>query len=102
MRILSAHSTETMMTHSHHSQLRSAQRGVPQPFIETILIHADIERPIGDNCRLMRVSRDRSRGLNIDDRLGRYAVIWSDDTARIVTVMPLHDGPTGRRYRRRA
>jgi hypothetical protein len=29
-------------------------------------------------------------------------VIWSDDTGRIVTVMPLHDGIAGRRYRRRA
>lgn len=91
-----------MMTHSEHSQLRSAQRGVTTCFIDAILMHADIERPIGDNCRLMRVSRGRSQGLNIDDRLGRYAVIWSDDTARIVTVMPLHDGIAGRRYRRRA
>ena len=90
------------MTHSDHSQLRSAQRGATKRFIDAILMHADIERPLGDNCRLRRVSRDRSRGLNIDDRLGRYALIWSDDTARVVTVMPLHDGTAGRRYRRRA
>lgn len=93
---------EDLMTHSEHSQRRGAQRGVTEGFIEAILMHADIERPIGDNCRLVRVSRHRSQGLNIDDRLGRYAVIWSDDTARIVTVMPLHDGAAGRRYRRRA
>ncbi|WP_263338018.1 hypothetical protein [Albidovulum salinarum] len=88
------------MTHSEHSLRRSAQRGVTKGFIEAILTHADIERPIGDNCRLVRVSRRWSHGLNIDDRLGRYAVIWSDDTARIVTVLPLYDGAAGRRYRR--
>lgn len=89
------------MIHSEHSQKRGAQRGATGAFIEAILKHGDIERPIGDNCRLVRVSRQRSQSLNIDDRLGRYAVILSDDTARIVTVMPLHDGAAGRRYRRR-
>ena len=88
------------MRHSQHSQRRAAQRGLTFSFIEASLTNADIERPIGDNCRLMRVSRERSLGLNIDDRLCRYALIWSDDTARIVTVMPLHEGTAGRRYRR--
>ena len=89
------------MIHSDHSQIRASQRGVTHRFIEEILHHADVERPIGDNCTLLRVSRQRSAQLNIDDRLARYALIWSDDTARIVTVMPLHDGPAGRRYRRK-
>jgi hypothetical protein len=93
---------EDLMTHSEHSLRRSAQRGVTNGFIEAILTHADIERPIGDNCRLVRVSRLRSQRLNIDDRLGRYAVIWSDDTARVVTIMPVHEGAAGRPYRRRA
>ena len=88
------------MEHSEHSSKRAAQRGVTDRFVQAILVHADIECPIGDNCRLMRVSRRRSRNLNIDDRLGRYALIWSDDTARIVTVMPVHDGINGRRYRK--
>lgn len=88
------------MTHSKHSEKRSAQRGVTGVFVEAILTHADIEQPIGDNCRLMRVSRHQSVKLNIDDRLGRYALIWSDDTARIVTVMPIHEGISGRRYRK--
>jgi hypothetical protein len=91
---------EALMTHSEHSIRRTAQRGVTDHFIQAILAHADIERPIGDNCRLMRVSRRRSRKLNIDDRLGRYALIWSDDTSRIVTVMPVHNGINGRRYRK--
>ena len=91
---------EALMTHTEHSLRRAAQCGVTDNFIQSILTHADIERPIGDNCRLMRVSRRRSHKLNIDDRLGRYALIWSDDTSRIVTVMPLHDGIIGRRYRK--
>jgi len=89
------------MRHSYHSQTRSAQRGATNDFVEAILAHADIEKPVGDNCRLMRVSRQRSLRLNIDDRLGRYALIWSDDTARIVTVMPLHENAAGRRYRQK-
>lgn len=88
------------MNHSNHSQRRTQQRGITKGFVETILAHADIDRPIGSNCRLMRVSRRRSRRLNIDDRLARYALIWSEEKAQIVTVMPLHDGPSGRRYRR--
>jgi hypothetical protein len=91
---------EAEMEHSKHSIIRAAQRGVTDCFVQAILVHADIERPIGDNCRLIRVSRRRSRTLNIDDRLGRYALIWSDDSARIVTVMPVHDGVNGRRYRK--
>jgi hypothetical protein len=84
---------------SRHSEKRTAQRGVDLRFIETIFAHADSEYPIGNNCRLMRVSRTRARDLNLDDRLGRYAIIWSDDTARIVTVLPVHAGAAGRRYR---
>ncbi len=91
---------EDVMEHSGHRKKRAAQRGVTDRFVDAILMHADIERPIGDNCRLMRVSRRHSRKLNIDDRLGCYALIWSDDTARIVTVMPVHDGVSGKRYRK--
>lgn len=89
------------MIHSEHSRNRASQRGVTARFIEEIFVHADVEHPVGNNCTLLRVSRRRSAQLNIDDRLGHYALIWSYDTARIVTVMPLHDGPTGRRYRRK-
>lgn len=88
------------MEHSEHSFTRAAQRGVNDHFVQAILMNADIERPIGDNCRLIRVSRLRSQSLNIDDRLGRYALIWSDDSARVVTIMPIHDGVNGRRYRK--
>lgn len=85
---------------SQHCRIRAAQRGVDGRFIADLLAHADVERPLGDNCRLLRVSRERARRLNIDDRLGRYAVIWSDDHGQAVTVMPVHAGRTGRRYRK--
>ena len=65
---------------SSHAQHRCQARGLRQAFIGAILVNADVDRPIGDNCRIIRVSRQRARHLNIDDRLGRYAVIWSDDT----------------------
>jgi DNA-binding protein H-NS len=77
---------EDAMRHTCHSQRRAAQRGVTNRFVNAILAHADVDRPIGGNCRLLRVSRQRSTTLNIDDRLGRYALIWSDTTAQIVTV----------------
>jgi len=67
-------------------------------FLEAILAHADVDRAVGDNCRLLRVSRVEARSLNLDDRLARYAVIWSDHNAQVVTVMPVHNGPSGRRY----
>tara|TARA_B100000378_G_C17970350_1_gene386817 strand:+ start:390 stop:656 length:267 start_codon:yes stop_codon:yes gene_type:complete len=85
---------------SHHAEARCQARGITHQFIDALLNHADVDRAIGDNCRLLRVSRDRARKLNIDDRLGRYAVILSDDTNRIVTVMPLRDTRQGARYRR--
>ncbi|PTX37851.1 hypothetical protein IQ03_05252 [Gemmobacter caeni] len=85
---------------SHHAKVRCQTRGVTQNFLETLLKHADVDRPIGDNCRLLRVSRTSAHKLNVDDRLARYAVIWSDDTSRVVTVMPLRETRGGARYRR--
>lgn len=86
---------------SQHCQMRAAQRGVDHRFMEAILTNADVESPAGDNCRLLRVSRAKARNLNLDDRLGRYALIWSDDHAQVVTVLPVHSGRSGRRYRAR-
>lgn len=85
---------------SSHAQHRCQARGLRQTFIGAILVNADVDRPIGDNCRIIRVSRQRAQHLNIDDRLGRYAVIWSDDSARIVTILPLYEGTSAARYRR--
>ncbi len=74
---------------SRHARTRCAQRGVRPDFLTHILEHADIHRPAGGNCRLERVSRQKALALNLDDKLGRYAVIVSDTTAEIVTVMPI-------------
>lgn len=86
---------------SRHAEQRCHSRGVRPTMINTILDHADIERPIGDNCRLYRLSRNAAKQLNLGDKLGRFAVIWSDDTQRVVTVMPIHEGHAGARYRGR-
>ncbi|MER8848544.1 hypothetical protein [Mesorhizobium australicum] len=85
---------------SNHAERRCQSRGVRHDFICAILQHADIDRPIGGNCRLLRVSRNRARRLNIDDKLGRFAVIWSDENTQIVTVLPLSASASGKRYRK--
>lgn len=94
----SGNQTEVEMI-SQHCAERAAQRGVSGRLMEAILANADVDRPVGDNCRILRVSRSRARRLNLDDRLGRYALIWSDDNAQIVTVMPVYCNRSGRRYR---
>lgn len=84
---------------SRHARIRCAQRGVTPEFLATIFQHADVQRPVGGNCRLERISRAQARALNLDDRLGRYAVVVSDTTAEVVTVMPLHrHGRMARRH----
>ncbi|HHX89581.1 MAG TPA: hypothetical protein GX700_07370 [Paracoccus sp.] len=88
------------MSLSGHARIRCQQRGIPATFVAEILDHADVDHPIGDNCRLLRVSRSRARVLNRGDRLGRYALIWSDRTGRIVTILPMLEGRRGARYRR--
>lgn len=74
---------------SPHAVMRCAQRGIRPDFIAAIFEHADIQRPAGGNCRLERVSQAKARALNLDNRLGRYALIVSDTTAEIVTIMPI-------------
>lgn len=75
---------------SRHAARRCAQRGIRPALLAAVLEHADVERSAGGGCRLERVSRAQARALNLDDRLGRLAVILSDRTAEVVTVMPLH------------
>ena len=76
-----------MMT--QHALQRCQERGLRDTFVQAILDHADMDDAAGDNCRRLRVSSMRARQLNVDDSLARYAVIWSDDSARIVTVLPI-------------
>jgi hypothetical protein len=85
---------------SRHADRRMKQRGISWSFLTKILDNADVERPANDNCRLYRVTKDIARALG-DDRLSKFAVIWSDDTGRVVTVVPIARGRAGARYRNR-
>lgn len=76
-----------MMT--RHALQRCQERGLRNSFVQAILDHADLDEAAGDNCRRLRVSSARARQINVDDSLARYALIWSDDTARVVTVLPI-------------
>jgi hypothetical protein len=87
-----------MMT--RHAFTRCQNRGVRPSFVHAILHHADLDRPAGDNCRLLQVSRRRAKALNVDDRLSRFAVVLSEDSGKIVTVLPVHSGRSGAQYRR--
>ena len=74
---------------TQHALQRCQARGLRNSFIQEIFKHADLDEAAGNNCRRLRVSAERARRLNIDDNLSRYALIWSDDTARVVTVWPI-------------
>lgn len=84
---------------TRHARQRMQQRGVSLPFLHKFLDHADVERPSTANCRLYRVTRKRAKALG-DDRLGRFAIIWSDDSGQIVTVLPISSTRAGAPYRR--
>ena len=75
---------------SRHASKRCAKRGLRPDFVRTILEHADVQRPAGGNSHLERVSQVKAKALNLDDRLGRYAIIVSDTTAEIITIMPIY------------
>jgi hypothetical protein len=84
---------------SKHAQRRMNQRGITHDFIAALIDYADIEVPVGSNSSLLRVSRAQGEHLNIDDRLGHYGIIFSED-GNVITVLPIHRGNSGRRYRR--
>ncbi len=88
-----------MIPLTQHAIRRCAQRGVRPDFIDDLIRLSDIETPVGSNCRLFRLSRDFDHRHAARDRLARYAVIWSDDSQSVVTVLPIHAGRRGRRYR---
>jgi hypothetical protein len=82
-----------------HARTRFQQRGFTNTRLEALLEHADVERPVGRNCRLLRVSRQACNGLLDGERLSRVAAIVSDDTGEIITIFAIHPGAKGRRYR---
>jgi hypothetical protein len=89
-----------MIKLSKHARTRCQQRGFSSSLISRILEHADIEKEIGDNCTLIRVSRQTALSRGLGD-LCNHGVIWSDTNARIVTAMRIRSGSGGRRYRTR-
>lgn len=88
-----------MLRLTKHASLRCAQRGLKADFLSELMRLSDVETPVGSNCRLLQVSRSAGREHAYRDRLSRYGVIWSDDSQSVVTVMALHRGRNGRRYR---
>jgi hypothetical protein len=98
------------MTHrlSHHAAQRGQQRGVPERLIALVVDHHDIEFDVEDGCRLLRLSRKMAAAVAASaeapgeaSRLAAFALIHSDRTDQIVTVLRDRAGARGRRYRRR-
>lgn len=89
-----------------HAAVRANQRGVPHHLIDALFEYADVDAPIGSDCRLLRISKHRlrepavRRALGSEaDRMAWLAIIWSDEAAAVVTVLHHHDGRAGKRYR---
>lgn len=74
---------------SHHASVRCQQRGIRHDLLRDLLFHADLEFHVGNNCRLIRVSRSYAARERLDQRLSRYAVIVSDDSQSVVTAYPV-------------
>ena len=91
-----------MVPLTQHATLKCAQRGIRPEFLDELIGLSDIETAVGSNCRLLRVSPRVGCRHAERDRLSRYAVIWSDDSQSVVTVLPIHQGRSGRRYRNNA
>lgn len=87
-----------MVEFTKHAERRVRQRGCRNRFVERILDNADIRQDVGGGCCLFRVSRRAGRGLK-DDRISRFAVVLSEEDNQVVTVVPIHRGARGRRYR---
>lgn len=91
---------------SRHTTKRGQQRGIPVAVIQAVVAFHDLEREAGGGCRVLRISRwsatnDQLTGLSrqLLDLLPQVAVLWSDDNARVVTVLRDARRGRGRRYR---
>ena len=94
----------TVASLSRHAERRARQRGVPDGLIDLLLAHADVDAPAGSGCTVLRISRNRLAALRprlgaAAERLSNLALIWSDRTAQVVTILRDHGTPAGRRYR---
>jgi hypothetical protein len=87
---------------SNHARKRCQQRGITTERLAALFDNADVDCPIGSNCRLVRVTRRTARRIHGGDRLANLSVIVSDNTGQVVTVLHLSHTRRGRRYRRAA
>jgi hypothetical protein len=88
-----------MINLSQHARKRCRQRGIPNRRLSAIIDLADIDVPIGSNCRMLRVSRQLARTIRDGGRLKDVTVIYSDSNAQVVTVLHALNSERGRRYR---
>lgn len=87
------------MKNSKHAEARCRQRGFSSKRLRTILEYADIDRPIGGNCRLLRISHQMARSIRGSDGLASFSLIVSDTTGKLVTLLTPARSRCGRRYR---
>lgn len=92
---------------TRHGAARAAQRGVNGETLAALIAWADVEAPVGGGCTALRLSRRRLADRDLRaalgpcaDRLSALAVVLSDDTGEVVTVLHPRAGAAGRRYRR--
>jgi hypothetical protein len=92
---------------SKHACTRANQRGITHQMISDLIAFADVERPAGDGCTVLRVSRrgleDRDLRKQLacnPDKLASLALVWNGESCEVVTVLVDHGGAKGRRYRR--
>jgi hypothetical protein len=88
-----------MIELSVHAQRRCQQRGIGKQRLLALLEHADVDRPVGSNCRLVRVSCRAAKFIRGFDGLARLSAIIDDTTGKVRTVLPVMSGRRGRRYR---
>ncbi|MDX6559736.1 MAG: hypothetical protein QOF72_2785 [Blastocatellia bacterium] len=88
-----------MIELSAHAETRCRQRGITAQRLATLLENADVERPVGKNCRLVKVSRRAAKWIRGSDGLASLSVIISDHTGEVVTILRPASTRRGRRYR---
>lgn len=92
---------------TRHAEQRSQQRGVPLRMVEAVLDRHDLAFDVGGECRVLRVSRAAAATMTgvadrqMAEKLPALAVIWSDRTNRVVTVLRDSGRRSARRYRGR-
>ena len=81
-----------MIALTRHASQRRQQRGIPDKRLQAFFEHADIDRPAGGNCRVLRVSRERAATIRGGDKFSGLAAVVSDDTNEIVTLKHIAGG----------